>query len=338
MVGRKAATIYLEYQNYIDQSPVHPSALYGQACASDQVTIQAWRETWISQVRANHAIYGPFKDRSVAKIYNKFQHKPVFLLGAGPSLAKNAHQLVGKHGIPIISCLHNFHFLEDLGVKVDYYVSLDSGPITIDELSEGGNPETDYWAKSKGKTLLCYTGTHPNLLAKWQGEFLFFNCPLPDQSVEAEIDAIERFKIYVSSGGNVLGASTYIAKGILGCSTTIFLGADFSFSYEEKFHGWDSKYDSKLGQVIRLTDIYGNKTKTWQSYANFKAWFDWVAQCVPGEYINATEGGIFGSYNEGNIRAVTQMDLDAVLQRYGMSEKLRECVENPETTQIQLLF
>jgi hypothetical protein len=336
--SRKQALVYLEYQNTIEQSPAPLEALYSQACANDTTTVNSWRETWISQAKANHAVFGSFKERSIGKLFNKHRHMPIFLVGSGPSLKKNAHLLKGDHGIPIISCLHNFHYLEDLGVNVDYYVSLDAGPVTIEEVSEGGSSDVDYWEKTKGKKLLCYLGTHPNLLAKWQGEIYFFNCPIPDKQIEEEIDKIERFKVLVSSGGNVLGACLYIAKAFLGCRTTIFLGADFSFSYEEKFHGWDSKYDASLGNYVRLTDIYGNKVKTWMSYANFKAWFDWVAQRVPGDYINCTEGGIFGAYPEGNIRAVKQMDLSDCIEQFSLTKHIEDQVQNPETQKLGILF
>ncbi len=338
MAARKQALIWLEHQPYIDAAPVPQNALYQQACANDGATVHSWRDIWISQIRANHAVFGPFKDRSIGKLFRKHHHSPIFVVGSGPSLKKNAAQLLKKDGIPVISCLHNFHYLEDLGVEVDYYVTLDAGPITIEEVSEGGKSDVDYWAKTKGKKLLAYIGTHPNLLAKWQGEIYFFNCPIPSIEIENEINAIERFRVLVSSGGNVLGACLYIAKAFLGCNTTIFLGADFSFSYDEKFHGWDSKYDAKMGDYIRMTDIYGNRTKTWQSYANFKAWFDWVAQQVPGEYINCTEGGIFGAYSEGNIRAVKQMDLEDCLLRFSMSNHIREQVDNPATDTPKILF
>ncbi len=335
---RKQATVYLEYQPYIDQAPVPTRALYQQACSNDEVTVSSWKDTWISQTKANHAIHGPFKNKSIGQLFNKHRHMPIFVVGSGPSLKKNAHLLKGNHGIPVISCLHNFHFLEDLGVNVDYYVSLDAGPVTIEEVSEGGSKGKDYWEKTKGKKLLAYIGTHPNLLAKWQGEIYFFNCPIPNREIEDAIDKIERFKVLVSTGGNVLGACVYISKAFLGCHTTIFLGADFSFSYEEKFHGWDSKYDSHLGHYIRMTDIYGIKVKSWQSYANFKAWFDWLAQSVPGEYINCTEGGTFGAYNEGNIRAVKQMDLEECIKHFSLTDHMRDQVENPDTTKIAILF
>lgn len=338
MAGRKQATVYLEYQPYIDAAPVAAEQQYSRACENDKTTIDSWREQWIQQYRANHAIYGPFKDRSIGKLHKKLLNQPVFLVGSGPSLKKNAPQLVGNHGIPIISCLHNFHYLEDLGVNVDYYVTLDAGDITIKEVSEGGNPDVDYWAKTKGKTLLAFAGSHPNLLARWQGEILFFNCPIPDKSVEEEFAKIEKFRTLVSCGGNVLGACLYIAKAFLGCSTSIYLGADFSFSYEEKFHAWDTDYDANLGQVMRVRDIYGIPVKTWRSYDNFKQWFCWVAQRVPGQYINCTEGGTLGAYNEGNLRNIIQMDLADVLTQYGLSEHMRDQAENPGTDTDKILF
>ncbi len=335
---RKQALVYLEYQGYIDQPPVAPQQLFAAACSNDAVTIQSWKDTWISQARANRAVFGPFKDRSIGKFYQKHRHSPIFVIGSGPSLKKNAHLLKGDHGIPIISCLHNFHYLEDLGVNVDYYVNLDCGPVTIEEVSEGGNAETDYWEKTKGKKLFTYIGAHPNLLAKWQGEIYFFNCPIPNAEIENAMAEIEPFKVLVSSGGNVLGASFYIAKAFLGANTTIFLGADFSFDYLESFHPWASKYDAKLGQVLKVHDIYGIPVKTWQSYANFKAWFDWVTLQVPGNYINCTEGGIFGAYSEGNLRTIKQMDLADCLRMYAMSDHMRQQVESPELDIVTLLF
>ena len=336
---RKKAEVYLEYSPIIEAPPTAaPDKLYAQACSNDEATISFWRDQWVAQIKANHAIFGPFKEKSLGSLFKAHQHKPCFLLGSGPSLKKNAHLLKGDHGIPIISCLHNFHFCEDLGLNVDYYVTLDAGETTVLEVSEGGNPDTDYWAKTKEKTLLAYVGSHPNLLAKWQGKILFFAAPVPDQAVKAAMDELEKFPIHVSSGGNVLGASLYIAKAYLGCWTTIFLGADFSFAYDESFHPWKNQIDGNLGVYVRNHDVYGMAVKTWPSYRNFKSWFEFVAQKVPGQYINCTEGGIFGSYPEGNIRAVEQMDLSDCLARFSLTSHIENQVTNYDTKEIKILF
>ncbi len=335
----KKREIICEYQSYIDQAPVTQAQLYGQACASDEVTVNAWRDTWIKNAQANHKRFGSFKEHGIGKLWGKHRFSPVILAGAGPSLKENADELLNNPGIPVVSCLHNFHFFEDKGIKVDYYVSLDAGPVTIEEVSEGGTKTAEeYWAITKDRTLLAYISTDPKLLELWQGKVYFFNCPVPDKAVLDAIDELEPFSTMVSTGGNVLGACSYIAKAILGCNPLAFIGADFSFSYLDKFHGWDSKYDASLGGYIKTTDVYGNSVKTWQSYANFKSWFDCIAMRVPGHWINCTEGGTFGSYPQGNIRAVQQMDLKDFLRIYSMCEEIKEQCENTETKIRKILF
>lgn len=335
----KKAEILCEYQPYVDAAPASPAQLYGQACSNDASTVTAWRDIWIQNSAANQARFGPFKDRGLGKLWGKHRNLPCFVLGSGPSLKENAAGLKDNPGIPVVSCLHNFHFLEDTGVKVDYYVTLDAGPVTVEEVSEGGSKTADeYWALTRDRTLIAYVATDPKLLELWQGEIYFYNCPVPDKVVLEAMDGLEKFHTFVSTGGNVLGACTYIAKAILGCNPLVFLGANFSFSYLEKFHGWDSKYDADLGRYIRVTDVYGNSVKTWQSYANFKAWFDWLSGAVPGTYINCTEGGTFGAYPGGNIKTVQQMDLKDFLRAYLVTDEMREQCENPETDNRKILF
>lgn len=335
----KTAVINLEYQPYFDLPPQNRGGLYQQACSNDGVTVNSWRDTWVGNVRANHELVGSFKEHGLGKLWGKHRGSAAILVGSGPSLKGNAEGLKANKGIPVVSCLHNFHFLEDLGVGADYYVTLDAGPVTIEEVSEGGkrSPE-EYWELTKHRKLIAYIGTHPDLIKKWRGEIYFFNSPIPDAGVEAELEKIEKFRTYVSSGGNVLGAATYIAKGIFGCNPLIFMGADFSFSYESKFHGWDSKYDAEIGHCVAMTDIYGVRVKTWQSYANFKAWFDWLVEQVPGFYINASEGGCFGSYPQGNIRGIRQMDLKDALGMFNMCDELRAQCEDPSIDEKKILF
>lgn len=291
-------------------------------------------------IRANKATYGSFKEHGVGKLHGSLRNQPAILVGSGPSLKENAAGLLeNKGGIPVFSCLHNFHFLEDLGVKVDFYVSLDAGKVVLEEVSEGGAKSAeDYWSLTKGKKLLAYIGTDPDLLKKWQGEVYFFSCPIPDRGLMDEVIAIENFQTMVSSGGNVLGAAMYLAKGIFGCNPLIFLGADFSFSYTHKFHGWDSKYDANIGECVSMTDVFGNRVKSWPTYANFKAWFDWVSLNIPGIYINATEGGTFGAYLGGNLRSVVQMTLKDALTMFNVCDHTEQQCSDPETKEVKILF
>lgn len=331
--------IICEYQNYVDHPPVAPRALHTEACQNDEVTINSWRKTWELNIQSNHSKYGPFESRSIGKLFGRDHMKPVVIAGAGPSLKSNAHELKNRGNITLVSCLHNFHFLEDIGAPADFYVNLDAGDVTVEEVYEGGSKsEQEYWDLTKNRTLLTYIGGSPKLLEKWQGEILFFNAPVPDQPFEEKVEAIEVFRTYVSNGGNVLGACLYIAKAFLGASVIGFVGADFAFSYDKKFHGWDSKYDANLGHTLRVPDVFGNKVYTWKSYHNFKGWFEFVSMTVPGVYYNCSEGGTLGAYQEGNIRSIIQMPLKDFLRQMTMYNEIEEQALNSKTEIKKLLF
>ena len=323
--------IDLEFQPYISKPPIAPKDLHKQACASDTITVDSWREIWKDNVRANHAKYGPFASSAIAQIFGSQKNKPVIVVGSGPSLKINVGELKDTKGISILSCLHNFHYLLDNGVKPDYYVNLDAGDVTLDEIYEGGTKtREEYLEATKDYTLLTFIGASPKLLDKWRGKIIWFSCPIPDEKLMSEIESVENFRQYVSTGGNVLGASFYIAKAVMGANPVVFVGADFCFSYDNKFHPWDSKYDKSLGQYIRAIDVFGVPRKTWGSYYQFKCWFDSRACTVPGLYINATEGGLLGAYDQGNIEQIQQMSLKQVIQMYALSDAVKDQFENPK--------
>jgi len=335
----KYAQILLQYQNKILEFPTPPAQMYAQACTNDDITVKSWRNTWLSNMKANKGKFGSFKDYSAGKLFKKFEHKPCVIAGSGPSLKENVHQLKDRGDIPLLSCLHNFHLMEDNDARPDFYVSLDAGDVVVDEVCEGGTKTADeYWAMTKNRKLIAYIGSPPKLLEKWQGEIYLFNGALPDAGLMKEIDEIEPFKCYVSNGGNVLGACLYLARGFLGCCPIAFVGADFCFSYDNKFHPWDSKYDKNLGYVIKLVDVYGNKRLSWQSYANFKGWFEQLSVQSPQIFINCSEGGCFGAFAEGNIVDIQQMPLARFLFMYRMHEELTDQMFTPETAEPKILF
>lgn len=327
----KTRQIVCEYQPYIFGLPTAPERLYQSATSNDEVTINVWADKWIANIKANHKHFGGFSQKGIGNLFGIYRHRPVIVAGSGPSLKYNVDKLKEHGDIPLVSCLHNFQYFMDNDVKVDYWVSLDAGEVTIEEVSEGGTQsEEHYWAKTKDQKLIAFIGSHPDLLKKWQGDIYFYNAPVPDEGYRKRAEEIETFNQWVSNGGNVLGASMYISKGYFGAGTIIFVGADFSFGYDRKFHSWDSKYDKKMGRCVPDVDIFGNKVPTWQSYKNFKNWFCWVASAVPGIWINASEGGCLGSFPEGNTHHILQMDLAKVLEMYNMSKALQPVCENPQ--------
>lgn len=335
----KKAEIILEYQNIINEPPVPPKALFQQACAVDESTIDHWQHIWVANATANKQLFGSFADKSVSSEFKKYQYQPCIVAGSGPSLKNNIAELKNRGNIPLVSCLHNFHYMEDHDVKPEYYVTLDAGPVTIEEVSEGGSKTPDeYWDLTKDRTLIAATMTHPDLLKKWQGRILFYTCPIPRDSVQDKLNEVEPFKVVMSTGGNVLGACLYFSKAVLGCHQTIFVGADFSFGYDHKFHSWSSKYDADMGTCLKATDIYGVRVNTWGTYWGFKSYFDSVALSTPGVYYNCSEGGLLGAYPTGNLSAFRYMDLKDCLFQFNMQDELADNILNSNHEPIKLLY
>ena len=192
----KTVEMDLEYMPYIAEPMQSAKQLFKQAASNDEVTVNSWRDQWINQTRANHESHGPFHCNSISHLFGKYQGGACLVAGSGPSLGNNIKQLADKGDVPLISVLHNFHYMVDHDVEVDYYVSLDAGNITIEEISEGGQHDHEYYLeKTEDCTLLCFIGTHPELLKSWRDKVLFFNCPIPDRSITEEFNKIEKFGI-----------------------------------------------------------------------------------------------------------------------------------------------
>lgn len=335
----RKAEIILKYQNLIHEPPVQTGAMMQQASKNDDATMDYFQHVWLGNITANKQIVGSFKDHSVAKEFRKYQHGAAIVAGSGPSLKVNAHELKNRGGLPLISCLHNFHFFEDLDLKPEYYMSLDAQELVIDEVTEGGKrPAEEYWELTKDRTLIAFVGSPPSLIRKWKGKILFFNAPIPRKELIEKIEAVEKFNIHMASGGNVLGACLYFAKAILGVWSTIFVGADFSFGYDHKFHAWDSKYDQNLGEYMLTTDIYGIRVPTWGTYWGFKNYFDSVSLRIPGHYVNSSEGGCLGSYPTGNLSSFKYIDLKDAIRQFNVNSEIENNLLNPDSDEKKLVY
>lgn len=323
----------LEYQNYIPAPPLSQNQLYGQACSNDTITVSTWIKEWLSNMEKNSK-WDWAKDSAYDREYAKCAYRPVIIAGSGPSLKKNAHLLKKRpKEIALVSCLHNFAYFEDLGVKADYYLNLDAGDITIPEMSQGGTKSHDYYVDAtKDSVLVTATHANPKLHELWKGEKRWFRTMIPNAEGMVAADKISNgFDTFFQVGGNTLGACLYFARAILGGSPIVYVGADFSFGYNHKFHPFDTPYDNQFSGLIPATDCFGNRVYTWNSYFNFKCWMEYII-CGgqgnnPGFFINCTEGGILGSYNEGNIQQLQQMPLETFLKIYDLHKYMPECKE-----------
>ena len=334
----------LSFQNYIDNPPLSKQQMYTQSCSSDGVTVAAWRVKWLDHIKQNAAKYD-FNANSAMEQYKKFAYKPCIVAGSGPSLKRNIKILAKERdpeNIGLVSCLHNFAYFMDNDIHPTCFINLDAGDITIPEMSQGGTqPEQFYWDATKNETLVTSVVGKPELIQRWQGKVLFFDSPVPDPVYMADRNKLIDFELYYDVGGNAMGAAYYHARAILGGMPIVFIGADFSFSYMHKFHSFDTPYDQQFSGVIPCTDIFGNRVYTWQSYYNFKCWFDSQSMGgqgnMPVQFINCTEGGILGAYMTGNIRSIQQMSLNDFFVMYN-HHKMVPGLIHKDPTKPKLLF
>lgn len=320
----KTIDIDLILQPTLQGLPITPQEMQARAASGDETTIEFWRNIWLTQYKENHDYLGSFHKFSAGHLYGKHPKMgPVIVCGSGPSLKESLDALrlnqELEHPVPVVSCLHNFGYFQDEGIKADYWISLDSGEIVLRDISEGRS-KSDYWAHTEGQHLVAYTATHPDLIRKWQGQLSVFNVVMPDAVLRNQINEIENFQHNFSTGGNALGACVYFAKTILGAATIVYVGADFCFSYDNQFHSYKTNYDN-VGQFVLHPDIYGIPRKTFPSYLNFKFWFDRLACTVPGQWVNAS-GGLLGAYLGGNLAHYVYKPLEYALEPYIVSQKV----------------
>lgn len=327
------AIINLQFQKYIEP-PVGKKDLQTTYQSGDKITVDSWFDEWKYNKIQNLKKFDVMNNH-VGSESGRLAYKPCIIAGSGPSLRKNAHLLNDRGEIGLVSCLHNFGYFHDMGVKPDYYLNLDAGNITLWEVGQGGKKsEDEYWDATKDYTLVTATHCNPVMHEKWKGKILWYDTSFHELN-EAVYEVFPKFKefpLVFQTGGNTLGACHYMAKGILGASPIIFVGADFAFSYDKKFHPFDSPYDSKFEGLMPATDIYGNRVYTWPSYYGFKTWFEFQAMGgqtnTPGTHINCTEGGILGAYPNGNIMPIRQRMLADVLAEYNLHKKLPDALKD----------
>lgn len=189
----------LECQPYIPGPPQGKQALWNNAVKNDGVTTTSWRDTWIRQTEENSKSFD-FSANSAMACHHKARYQPVIVAGSGPSLKKNWQMLLpspteenrpGRCGIKMVSCLHNFGFMEDRDLMGpdDYYITLDAGEITLSEVTEGGEAHDDdwYWERTKDRTLIAYHAAYPAMLRKWKGKILWFTTPTNSHEMGQEL-------------------------------------------------------------------------------------------------------------------------------------------------------
>lgn len=285
--------------------------------AQNERTLAHWRHAWIANARVNREERGPFGAHSVLELWGRGRG-PALCLGAGPSLESAVDDLrvAQRKGMRVLSCLRSFSFLESASISPDYYVTLDASPLITNHITDA------LIERTIDKTLVAHVSTDPDVLRRWRGRILFFASPPQEASLSEEYDKIERFNVFVESGGNVFGSCVYIAKAILGANPVVLLGADLSFPPKGDSYAGGSPREDEDPILDGLTDICGAPVSTIPQYYAHKLWLDDVCSRVPGIWINCSEAGIVGAVPGGmNLTSPINMSLRRFLAGYSVTEK-----------------
>jgi hypothetical protein len=284
--------------NRDESTPV--SRAEGRAALARTININTREQLYdvnIGNFKANSALLK--RSRGIGSFIGKWEDEPVFLVGAGPSLGKNAGQLerVVENGWPIIAVDAVLPILSRFGVEPDLVFLIDTKPTQAIFL-EGFKP--------KHTILLAVPCAHPDALAAWSGEVRFFNSwGHPDDEYQQLRWGRDFGSIGI--GGNVSTAMLSFAVTFCGANPIIFVGHDFAFKQLSGYYPEGGiKERIPIGKTIKPTwDINGKTVLTDLSLASYRHYTeDFVADTRKidamngrrkARYINATEGGILGT-------------------------------------------
>lgn len=254
-----------------------------------------------------------FKYPDIGVLQEKFKGIPAVIVGAGPSLAKNAHLLRELRGrVLIIAAVTAYKPLLGYGVTPDFIIAAEK--IDLAEYFTGGEED--------GKVRLILADvSHPNMMERdAKGKFTFVSTFMKVSVKHAELWGVDFFP---SIGGSVTTTALGLAVDF-GCDPVIMIGQDLAFGESGTHIGGTVYSEQKLtlsedGTTMTLSYQYetegdanwnedfkvlwlkgqdGERIASKFDWVTFHKWFEEYMKChLENEnstrIINATEGGAF---------------------------------------------
>lgn len=262
-----------------------------------RATIRNFAGLWTANFEANRSAIA--RSPGVAAMFEKFPGVPSLVVGAGPSLDKNIQWLSMARGRALVICVDAiFAGLAEEGAEPSIVVTLDPQP-DVARFFAG--------APSKGKILAAPTIIHPDTLAAWEGEVVFYNKFAPDIPALVRIAAENPALGYLIPGGSVLTVGLDLAFR-MGANPIGFLGQDLSIlpggpAYSSRVAGGRGDAGGFLhgDDVVTDVDIFGREALTRKSLFITKQWMEWAfttwkRKNGPADFYNLTEGGIVSNH------------------------------------------
>lgn len=315
-----------------DLTPDQSSAMDFIGEQANEVTRSGNADVWKANIIANR----PYFSQKAPDITGL----TVYLVGAGPSLDKNVQELKNVSERGVILCVDAaLRFLLRSGVRPEYCFMID-GSEKIAEMIEG--------CDTRDITLICTPSSSPKVVAAWQGPRFFVTTPTPhdrkfdythltrivratkdlkegdelilDDSYKVEFEGVN---LRITTGGNVSTAAHHFCLLALKAQQIVFVGLDLSWTHESHHYaGHEHMANTKDRSWGMNGEFMTHKTPDGEVCTNlsllaFKRWHEQMALGFPGSCVNATEGGIFGLGQKGQLLdCVEHLTLKEAIAKY----------------------
>jgi hypothetical protein len=261
---------------------------------------------------------------------NMLGGKPAILVGAGPSLNKNAHLLKELQGKVFIMAVYaSIKTLEKHGIRPDMYIALDTRqPVyTID---------SDYRVEDIPFLLHCHVPPELFKTHKENNFILWQERGVLGIILRKLGKKIEMMPVHGVSVGIVAAEFLHY----MGASTIVMLGMDLAFTggqahSKEYFNAQDKlseEIDKKIMAIdaMQTTDVYGEKVPTNMLFSGFVRQFEEFAQKHSDtiELVDATEGG--AKVNRTKIMSFREA-IDIYMKEYTDSTYTRKLIDRART-------
>jgi len=283
------------------------------------------RLDWLKNYFLNLDFFSTYP--SVDVLTDKLKGLPMVIVGAGPSLAKNAALLADiKDKAFIVSAITAYKSLLRYGVTPHAVISGEK--VDLGEYFEGGEMD-------KRVRLILSEVSHPAMFRREaRGKFIFYS---PYISLSLEQASLWGSSSFVSIGGSVTTAM--FDMGVkFGCDPIVFIGQDLAFE-KGKSHAEGGVYDKqrviidKKNTIVKIKEHYisghqrtithklqwlkginGEPVASKYDWVTFHQWFERYMVLLKEEYpalrvFNATEGGAF-------IKGMEHTSLEKVINKY----------------------
>jgi len=274
-----------------DKTPLNKIINYDETNAK---TLKANKRRWLENSKTNGKNYPDMgKNNSLGKFQGYLANKPSILIGAGPSLKKNAH-LLKDSGITTFAVMHALPYLNKIGFTPDFVVHADAMATDAEFITED----------SKDITLIAHTIVAPAVIRKWKGDVVFYKGFASDEFGD-KINDVVTADTTIKPMGCSMAAAMNVAEELMMSTSVIFIGNDLCYDDKDGSHVWDGlNYNTnELVGVAPLTTkgtIAGDIEKTVTTCYQFILYrqniqnYTQARRMVPPykRFINATEGGI----------------------------------------------